>query len=46
MPKKQQESKPTLASAYKDIKGFGNLPEPEKKKTRTSRFLKILGRDK
>lgn len=43
---KKQNQKPSLAQAYKNIKGFGEMPEPEKKKVKVSRFLKVLGRDK
>lgn len=44
--KQSKEDKPTFASAYKDIKGFGNLPEPDKKKVKMAKFLKVLGKGK
>lgn len=44
--KPKEKQKPTLASAYSSIKGFGDMPEPEKKKVKMSKFLKVLGRNK
>lgn len=44
--KKKQKDKPSLAAAYRNAKGFGSLPEDQKKKIKVSRFRQALGKDK
>lgn len=46
MHKKKQESKPTFASAYRNVKGFGSLDSKDQKKIKMSRFVKALSKDK
>lgn len=46
MRKKKQEVKPSFASAYKNVKGFGSLPKEDQNKIRSSRFVKALGKDR
>jgi hypothetical protein len=44
--KKQSKEKPGFIQAFKDIKGFGNLSDLEKKDVKKTRFLKSLSKDK
>ena len=47
MFKKKKDSgsdKPSFHKAYKDIRGFGDLPDNEKKETRAKKFRKLIGK--
>jgi hypothetical protein len=45
-PKKLSPELPSFATNYKAAKGFGTLPEPEKKKIKLSKFTSILRKGK